>query len=228
MTERKSFKRRVRARMEKTGERYTAARSHVVAPDEDEQPVEAAAETGAVGRDRPSDEAVQARTGRTWEEWFSVLDGSGARERTHRETVGYLQDEHGVPGWWAQSVTVQYELARGMRAKHQRPDGYEVGASKTIAVPVDRLYAAFVDGDERRRWLEGDVLRLRTAQPGRSARFDWEDGRTRVNVAFTAKGEAKSAASLQHERLADADEADRTKLFWRERLGVLKEMLEGP
>ena len=30
MTQRKTLKRRVRARMEKTGERYTAARAHVV------------------------------------------------------------------------------------------------------------------------------------------------------------------------------------------------------
>jgi hypothetical protein len=50
MTERKSFKRRVRARMEKTGERYTAARRHVV----DRTP-ESAAQPEP---DRISDDAV--------------------------------------------------------------------------------------------------------------------------------------------------------------------------
>ena len=47
-----------------------------------------------------------------------------------------------------------------------------------------------------------------------------------VNVFFTAKGEAKSTATLQHERLPDAEEAERMKPFWRERVAVLKEVLE--
>jgi hypothetical protein len=83
------------------------------------------------------------------------------------------------------------------------------------------LAAAFVDQELRRRWLPGGQLSLRTQQPSRPARFDWEDGRTRVNVAFTAKGDAKSAVALAHERLADADEAERMKAFWRERLAAL-------
>jgi hypothetical protein len=47
-----------------------------------------------------------------------------------------------------------------------------------------------------------------------------------VNVFFTAKGEAKSAAALQHARLADAEEAERMKAFWRARVAQLKEVLE--
>jgi hypothetical protein len=61
----------------------------------------------------------------------------------------------------------------------------------------------------------------------RSARFDWGDGETRVNVGFTAKGEEKSALALQHERLAGAQEAERMKAFWRDRVTTLKEVLEG-
>ena len=32
--------------------------------------------------------------------------------------------------------------------------------------------------------------------------------------------------ALEHERLADADEAERMKAYWRERVGTLKEVLE--
>jgi hypothetical protein len=42
-----------------------------------------------------------------------------------------------------------------------------------------------------------------------------------------AQGEAKSTAALEHLRLADADEAERMKSFWRERLSALKSRLEG-
>jgi hypothetical protein len=130
-----------------------------------------------------------------------------------------VSGELGVPGWWAQTVTVGYERARGMRALHERPDGFSVTASKTVGVPVERLFEAVVAP----AWPE---LRLRTAQPGRSARFDWEDGETRVAVGFEAKGDAKGVVSVEHSRLPDAETAERTKLEWRARLVELKRGLE--
>jgi hypothetical protein len=86
---------------------------------------------------------------------------------------------------------------------------------------------AFTDAGERERWLPGGALRERTSQAGRAARFDWEDGATRVNVGFTAKGEDKSHVALAHERLADAEAAETAKAYWRERLTALKALLEG-
>jgi hypothetical protein len=89
------------------------------------------------------------------------------------------------------------------------------------------LYDAFADASLRERWLPGAELRERTATRPKSARFDWGDGETRVVVGFTAKGDAKSTVALEHERLADADEAARMKAFWRERLSALAAQLEG-
>ena len=61
-----------------------------------------------------------------------------------------------------------------------RPDGtFEVSASKTVAVPVKRLFDALVNARQRKKWLTDGKMSLRTSQPGRSARFDWEDGSTR-------------------------------------------------
>jgi uncharacterized protein DUF4287 len=218
MTRQKSFKRLVRARMAKTRESYTAARAALLAADEPK-----ATEGPALSM---SDEAIRRRTGRGWEEWFDLLDEWGAAERPHREVARWVAEEHGIGGWGAQAVTVTYERARGLRAVGQHADGFTITASKTVAVPVDRLYEAFVDKSLRRRWLPDGELRERTASKPRSARFDWGDGETRVNVTFIAKGEAKSAAALQHERLVEADEAERMKVFWRERVAALKEVLE--
>lgn len=218
MTRRKSFKRLVRGRMEKTGESYTAARASLLA----------AQETGATERPplTTSDEAIRRRTGRGWEEWFDLLDEWGAAERPHKEIARWLREERGVDGWGAQSVTVSYERARGLRAVGEHPEGFSVTAQKTVAVPVDRLYEAFVDESLRKRWLPEAELRERTATKPKSARFDWGDGGTRVVVGFIAKGEAKSTVALEHARLADAGEAERMKAFWRERVVVLKEALE--
>ena len=218
MTEHKSFKRLVRARMEKSGESYTAARAKLLAAEEPqgaEQPVLAT-----------SDDAIRERTGRGWEEWFDLLDEWGAAERPHREIARWVAEEQGADGWDAQSVTVSYERARGLRAVGQRADGFAVTASKTVDVPVERLFDAFVDESLRRRWLPDGELRERAASRPRSARFDWGDGETRVNVGFTAKGERRSAAALEHARLPSAEEAERMKAFWRERVVALKEVLE--
>ena len=107
------------------------------------------------------------------------------------------------------------------------PDGFAVGASKTIAVPVGRLFEAFEDEDLRERWLPGAELHVRTATAPRTARYDWEDGSTRVIVGFDDIGEAKSRVAVSHERLPDADTADEMKACWRERLAALKQQLEG-
>jgi len=218
MTRQKSFKRLVRSRMEKTGESYTAARAVLLAADEPQATVEPVFTV--------SEEAIRRRTGRGWEELFDVLDEWDAAGRPHKEIVRWLVEEQGIDGWGAQAVTVSYERARGLRAVGERPDGFSVTASKTVAVPVDRLYDAFVDESLREQWLPDGELSERTATKPKSARFDWGDGETRVIVGFDEKGEAKSTVGLAHERLADAEEADRMKTFWRERVAALKEVLE--
>jgi hypothetical protein len=140
--------------------------------------------------------------------------------------VRWLADEHGIEGWNAAAVTVNYQRARGLRAVGEHADGFTVTASKTIAVPVQRLYEAFVDEDARARWLPAARLSVRTATRPKSARFDWGDGSSRVVVAFVAKGEAKSSAALAHERLPDADAAEHMKAFWRDGVAALKRQLE--
>ena len=223
MTEDRTFKRRVRQRMSKTGESYTAARRQVA-----QKRDRIAAATARLATAEPlfSDEAIKQGTGKGWEEWFVVLDAWGARERTHTEIARYVREELGVDGWWAQGVTVGYERARGMRMKYQHADGFSISATKTVAVPIDVLFESFVDARARRRWLTDGEMRLRTSQPGISARFDWEDGSTRVNVGFIDKGPSKSSVAVEHSRLPDADEAELAKAMWKKRLAELKAYLE--
>ena len=70
------------------------------------------------------------------------------------------------------------------------------------------------------------MLIFEQSQPGRTARFDWADGSMRVNVGFTGKG-GRSQVALAHERIADAETAEKLKVYWRERLNALKTLLEG-
>ena len=220
MTRQRSFKRLVRARMEKTGESYTAARASLLAAD--------APRTSEAPVLATSDETIRRRTGLGWEQWFDLLDEWGAAERTHREIARWVAERLGIEPlvWEAQAVTLSYERARGGRAVGEHADGFTITASKTVAVPLERLYDVFTDEALRERWLPGGSLRERTSTRPKSARFDWEGGHTRVSVGFSAKGEEKSTVALQHARLADAGEAERMKIWWRERLAALKQQLE--
>src|SRR5688500_4895507 len=121
MTTQQSFKRRIRSRMEKTGESYTAARAQLVP------------ETVPGYEVRYADEKVREKTGRGWRDWFDLLDEWGAAEREHPEIAAWLGAEHGVPGWWAQGITVEYEKARGLRPIGGDRDGsYNVSVSRTV------------------------------------------------------------------------------------------------
>ena len=223
MPTQKLFKRRVRARMAKTGERYTAARRQVAA----RRDAGAAPSIDlAPALELASDEKMVAATGHGWEHWLAMLDRWGARDRKHGEIAAFLVDEQGVPGWWTQCITNGYERTRGMRRKHQQADGFTIYASKTVAVPVDVLFAAFVDEEIRARWLPDASMSIRTIQPSRVARFDWGGGPTRLLVTFEPKGPGRATASVAHERLPDAAVAESAKALWKERMATLKSVLE--
>ncbi len=218
MPKNKDLKRLVRARMEKTGESYTAARSHLLAKSLP-LPDDYAKIAGM------SDEAVLRASGKTWREWTTVLDRADAACLEHREIAELVHSRFPVSDWWAQMITVAYERFRGLRDVGQRRGGgYDVNKSKTIAVPVAHLWDAFHDPVRRSRWLPGVELTVRTATKPKSIRMRLPD-ETPINAYFTAKGEGKSSVSLQVLGLPDRETADRARALWQERLESLKECL---
>lgn len=237
MTQQKTLKRRVRARMSKTGERYTAARAQVLAKDaspapspaDASRPSEITAPSAPASPFRSgagaSDAALTRRTGHDWAHWYGVLEAWNGADRPHGEIARYLNEEHGVDGWWSQEVTVRYEMAIGRRVPGQRQDGFEATASKTVGVPIERLYEAVVDEAQREQWLSRP-LRLRTATPHKSARFDLGDGGERVVFWFVPKGD-RSNLAIAHQKMPDAETAAASKAFWRDRVGALQAYLEG-
>jgi len=217
MPKNKDLKRLTRSRMEKTGESYTAARAELVKKNKQ----------GFAERAGMSDQTLSARTGRTWEEWVRLLDARGARSMIHRDIAEYLCEEHGIPGWWAQTVTVGYERIRGLRDTGQRRTGeYEVSKSKTLPVPLPELYRAFSVGRTRERWLPGVKCTVRKAVAEKSMRVTWED-ETSVEIYFVAKGPEKSQVAIQHRKLVTKAQATTAKAYWGERLEKLGELLGG-
>jgi len=94
-----------------------------------------------------SDEAVKARTGKGWKEWFAILDKIGARKMSHRDIAEQLYKNYKISGWWSQMVTMGYEQARGLREKYERSGGYyEISISRTLEVPVSKVFKAWRTG----------------------------------------------------------------------------------
>jgi hypothetical protein len=234
MPKQKDLKRLTRSRMQKTGESYAAARAQLLAKKDRSRPAPAppspptppAAETlDYAALAGMSDETVKAKTGCGWERWVRALDAKGAASWSHTEIAEYVSEKYKIPGWWAQTVTVGYERIKGLREIGQRRSGsYEAAKSKTVAVPIARLYRAFNDKRTRARWLPGVALTVRKAAAERSMRITWDDG-TSVELYFVAKGEAKSQVAVQHGKLVSKADAEARKAYWGERLGALAELL---
>ncbi len=107
---------------------------------------------------------------------------------------------------------------------HQAADGFQASGNKTINVPVEALFDAFVNDKQRESWL-GDAMAVRKATRPKSARFAFKGG-TLIGANFYAKGAAKSSVSLDQRKLKSAKDSAKAKKFWAERLEVLKSMLE--
>jgi hypothetical protein len=170
---------------------------------------------------------VRRATGRERDEWFALLDKWGAAGRAYREIADWLTGKHGISKWWAQKLIVEYEQERGVRPPGVRRNGtFEVSASKTVAVPIEQAFDAFINTRRRKRWLTDATMTLSDSKPGRSARFRWEDGSTRVNVAFERKGPSKSTVVVSHDQIIGAKQAQTAKARWKERLVELKSYVE--
>ena len=185
-----------------------------------------ASETGEGFEPTMDDARIRAATGQGREHWFAALDAAGAQGLAHREIAAALVDEHGLPGWWAQTVAVEYERARGMRAKHQAPDGYAVSKSKTVRAPIADVHRAWADRAARESWLV-ESLELTSATAPRSVNGRWGGG-GRLSVWLTAKGEDRTQVTVSHERLPGPDAAEREKRAWGERLARLAEAVDTP
>jgi uncharacterized protein YndB with AHSA1/START domain len=231
MPREKDLKRLVRARMQKTGEAYTAARAQLLkksnvrpsaAAAPAVQPVDYAALAGM------SDDAVKAKTGCTWERWVRSLDYYGAAELSHRELAELIRTKYNTPSWWTQTVAVGYERIKGLRTRGQSRAGtFAATKSRTFDVPVEVLFRAWHDARTRRKWLPESGVKIRTATAPKSIRLGWSDGSI-IAVGFTSKGDGRSAVALEHGKLPDRDAATRFKAYWAERLAALAGVLTPP
>ena len=176
-----------------------------------------------------SDDAVKRATGHGWAEWCRLLDRAGAKKMTHAEIAQMVHEKFGSgparpanTGWWSQMVTVGYERLRGLRAEHERPDGFEISRTQTIDAPIARVYDAWRSPAKRTRWLADPGIEISTTTAPTSIRFKWIDGKTRASAILVAKGD-KTSVTVSHVKIKDAKAAEKLKKYWVTQLASLAE-----
>jgi hypothetical protein len=249
MTRARALKQVIRARAAKTGERYTAARRHVLAelqptvvpPARPRQPTASRAAASRSSKGSVSEGKSLEITGHGLDYWFDVLDRFDAVAKGHTAAARHLNTAHHIDGWYAQGITVAYERARGVRVLNQRCDGeYEVSVSKVVAADTAGAIKVFSDARRRRRWVEGvdhGLVRALAAaissptskgfvvRPDGQARFRYTWDGTTVQFYLVPKPGGKISVVVVNSRLSGIDIVEERREQWRTALKAVAALL---
>ncbi len=213
MTEHASFKRRIRDRMTRTGERYTTARQVLL---------DRANGRGRTWVSEPeiSDETVTDKTGRSWDAWCDLIDGWAVEPWDHAAVAMRLQEDVEVDPWWSQTITGGYERITGQRLPYQRPDGsFTAGKSRTLALDGAMLRELLLDPDHRRDLFPDEETELRSAATTKAIRLAIGPGVALISIETVDPGRVK--VTVSHDKLPTFDDVERWKFYWTEWLEAL-------
>ena len=169
-----------------------------------------------------SGETLREATGKGWDEWADVLDAWPGHGDGHTAIATYLQEEQGVDGWWAQTITVGYERIAGLRLPYQRPDGtFSAGKSRTLKIDVGELRRRLLDDDARSQLFPGQGTTMRSKPASKVLRIGIGPGV--AQISFDPQPDGKVMVSVIHERLPSADDVDTWKAYWSDWLENLDE-----
>ena len=249
MTQQKKLKRAIRARARKTGESYAAARRHVVDSRRRTEPLPSAAPSAgsaktpaarpAVERQaRKGEKNVIKKTGHGYDHWFAVLDAFGAPAKGHTASAAHLSDDHGVPGWHSQMITVAYERARGLRVANQTCAGdFQVNVTKVLPVSASEAVDALSSARRRAAWLKdadpslGRALEAALTGPNAreikvrktaaaALRYPWDGATVEIYVLEKPDGRASVVASCT--KLTGPEQVEKRRAQWKTALEGLK------
>lgn len=196
---------------------------------------------------RLSEESVLRGTGKGWKHWFAVLDKFDCRDKGHKESAKYLGGEHGLTAWWSQTVTIEYEVAKGIRQPAQRSNAlFGTDCQRTVNATIDDCWAAFTTPAGLNSWFSsktrvdlrvggkytgegGDKCTYKSIAKNKRIVMTWENPKhkpgSEIEVTFTKSGE-KSVVRVSHTKIANKKERDDLKAAWQSVMGDFKRYVE--
>jgi uncharacterized protein YndB with AHSA1/START domain len=173
-----------------------------------------------------SDDAIQKNTGKTWKNWFLLLNKAGAKKMEHKDIAKLLSNKYGLSGWWSQIVTVQYEQEIKGRKKHEKKDGYQISKSTTISDSATKIFGAINSPIRRIKWLKDPGITITKSTKDISIRGKWINKKTGIEFQLYPKDKNKTHLVVQQSKIESAKEAERLKAYWGKQLNNLKKYLE--
>ncbi|MFU8839452.1 MAG: hypothetical protein ACNA8R_01865 [Nitriliruptoraceae bacterium] len=156
---------------------------------------------------------VRERTGRGWDEWRELIDAWPGHVEGHTAVARWVEQTHGVDGWWAQQVTVGWERISGRRLPNQLADGtFTAGRSATVTVDAEALRARLLDDEQRAVLFSGRPTTLRSRPTSKNVRLALDEGV--VEIAMAPKTGGRVTIAVQHQKLPSPDAVTRWEAFW--------------
>ncbi len=198
------------------------------------------------------DEAVQAATGRGWEQWFELLDDAGALQWSHKQMVAFLVQQGLDKPWWQQMVSSTYERVRGLKQVGETADaGFQVGVQRSLPIGAEALWELLLSPQGLGIWLgarelpcergqryqaeDGTVGQVRTFKPVQRLRLTWQppylERHTTLQLTLSCPRNTRTRTTLRfhHERLLDREQRELMRTRWRAVLDKLAAVVrEGP
>ncbi|MEM9466906.1 MAG: DUF4287 domain-containing protein [Actinomycetota bacterium] len=213
MTTNERFKKQVRARMAKTGERYGAARRALLT--RRLEPVPGVEHDGRVWANPPEvpDDSVREHTGRSWNTWCDLIEAHPVAADGHAAIAKWLAAEHGLDGWWSQAVTIGWERITGRRVPGQLSDGtFASNRSKTMPGDADTLRAILLDDEARADLFLGVDSELRSKPTTKVLRLGLAEGVALISI--DDRGDGRMRVGVQHTDLADLSARENWGDYW--------------
>lgn len=170
------------------------------------------------------DEVVKVKTGRDWAGWFGALDKLDATKLGHGAIAEILSEKYGVPGWWCQMVTVEYERARGLRVPHQKAGGFSVAISKTVPTSLSELYEATTNAATRKKWFPKGAFEPSSQTKDKYFRGSWKKG-ARLEIGFYVRGEGKAQIAVQVDKLGKESDVEVERAAWKKAFDALQKIV---
>ena len=157
-------------------------------------------------------------------------------------------NEQKVEPWWANTLAVEYEAARGARKKDGLLEGYFICATKTIGAPLADTYRKFVSPEGMAAWMgegtkahvtdggsltgpDGEKATFTRVRENKDLRLTFEHpdftAPSQIDVQFHDKNGTKTMVYINHQRLQTKAEADGIRAAWGEAVERLTKLIEG-
>ena len=123
-----------------------------------------------------------------------------------------------ISSWGSQLITVTYKQMKGLRKRHQRPEGYSIRISKVVLVSINILYGFWNDDGKRDKWVVQSGFGIQGRNINNNLHLVWVDGKTSIDVNLYRKGQDKSQDVVQHNRLSSLAEIEKMKYYRKAKL----------